>query len=155
MECPIDGEHCVPALPDPFQDSDLFFISLLSMGDSGDIKSFEPPTSSGCRCGNRESCQDRTGLTQAVSKCNSEENKCMCGNAEACTGPTPWCITDPVDRLSHTCMCSVHESDFVPGNGTVKGSCSRQNEKCMEDGKCRGNKTYPLKCDLYYGICFL
>ena len=130
----MDGEKCVSEIVDPFLGSDLLFDSFSFARESRTAPP-RPPTSQSCQCGKRESCFDEHTLSQTSSRCDFEASKCMCGNKEECTGAVPWCI-------EKICKCSSQPNHYVKGDGTLKGTCTGENEKCMDDGACKGNNTY-------------
>ena len=129
----LPGEKCILGLSDPFDESDSLFDSLNLINLIGDpnLSSPSSSTSSSCKCGKRESCFNELLTHQTSSRCDFEESKCMCGNKESCTGSNPWCIKD-------TCKCSIQNDYYENGDGSTKGTCSGENEKCMEDGTCKG-----------------
>ena len=90
-----------------------------------------PPTLTTCSCGGKKSCAGN----QSSSRCDPEEGMCMCGNMNACYEPTPWCVEEK-------CKCSNEESYYVKGDGSIKGTCQGEKEKCMADGTCVGMELY-------------
>ena len=148
MSCKVEGEKCISESSNPFQSKDLLFGSLELLGDFK-LTSSPPsrPASKSCKCGIRDSCYNDKLSIQTSSRCDFEKAKCMCGELEACTGPKPWCV-------QQACTCSNHESRYIQGDGSQKGSCLGGNEKCMPDGSCQGilNHTPNLlvvKCILF------
>ena len=135
MVCKVDGEKCISGMSNPFQDKDLLFGSLELLGNINitevpTLRTSQPLSSKNCKCGIRESCYNENSNIQTSSRCDFDKGMCMCGEMDECSGSKPWCV-------HNTCRCSNHESQFVEGDGSVKGSCLGESEKCMADGSCQ------------------
>ena len=74
-------------------------------------------------------CKENTDCTGSTDKC-AADNICKCGTANPCTGTTPVCDSNACSGCKKT--------DGSAGDGSTKGDCPRQTDKCQSDGSCKG-----------------
>ena len=134
MVCNVDGEKCISSSTNSLKiGEDLLFGSLELLGDFNisSSPSSAPRSSKSCKCGIQDTCYNEKLSIQASSRCDFEKGICMCGQVEECSGSKPHCV-------QQTCKCSNQQSQYVEGDGSTRGTCSGENEKCLADGSCQG-----------------
>ena len=136
MVCKVDGEKCISSSTNSLKiGEDLLFGSLELLGDFNisSSPSSAPRSSKSCKCGIQDTCYNEKLSIQASSRCDFEKGICMCGQVEECSGSKPHCV-------QQTCKCSNQQSQYVEGDGSTRGTCSGENEKCLADGSCQGKQ---------------